>query len=152
MLLCPLVYLSASQMAMALLKKGVNTWQSKFRTLIRTLKDHLEHGIGVEVPKDHPVLQWLAWWSVSVLNMVAAKSHGRTVFEHTVGHRMKTPLSKGLIFHLSCLMFQGLWLMVQGPPSTQLTLHRLGLRIWDDPRITLKSHQISSYSPGQQKS
>ena len=56
------------------------------------LEDHLGHGIGAEVLKDHPVLQWLAWWSASVLKRVAVKSHGRTVFEHTVGHRMKTPL------------------------------------------------------------
>ena len=69
-------------------EKGVEAWQGQFRTL----KDHLEHGIGGEVPKDHPVLQWLTWWSASVLNRVAVKSHGRTVFEHTVGHRMKTPL------------------------------------------------------------
>ena len=69
-------------------EKGVKTWQGHFRTL----KGQLEHGIGVEVPKDHPVLQWLAWWSASVLNRVAVKSHGQTVFEHTVGHRMKTPL------------------------------------------------------------
>ena len=27
-----------------------------------------------------------------MLNRVAIKSHGRTVFEHTTGHHMKTPL------------------------------------------------------------
>ena len=27
-----------------------------------------------------------------MLNRVAVKSHGKTVFEHTTGHRMKTPL------------------------------------------------------------
>ena len=67
-------------------EKGVKTWQGQFRTI----KDHLDHGIGFEVPKDHLVLQWLAWWSASVLNRVAVRSHGRTVFEHTVGHCMKT--------------------------------------------------------------
>ena len=40
-------------------EKGVKTWQGQFRTL----KDNLGHGIGVEVPKGHPVLQWLAWGS-----------------------------------------------------------------------------------------
>ena len=66
----------------------MKTWQGQ----LRTLKDRLEHGIGDKVPKDLPVLQWLAWWSASVLHRVAVKSHGRTVLEHTVGHRMKTPL------------------------------------------------------------
>ena len=38
-------------------EKGVKTWQGQ----LRTLKVPLEHGIGVEVPKDHPVLRWLTW-------------------------------------------------------------------------------------------
>ena len=62
------------------------------------------------------------------------------VFSHFVS-------SKRSIFHLSCLMFQGSWLMVKG-----LRIFQLGLRIWDDPRIILRSHQISSHSPGHQKS
>ena len=33
------------------------------------LKYLLEHGIGIEVPTDHPVLQCLAWWAASVFNI-----------------------------------------------------------------------------------
>ena len=70
-------------------EKAVRTWQGQFRTL----KSHLEAGIGMTLARDHPILQWCAWWSASLLNRVAIKSHGRTVFEYATGHKMKTPLA-----------------------------------------------------------
>ena len=70
-------------------EKTVRTWEGQYRTL----KSHLESEIGVVLPKRHPVLQWCAWWSASLLNRVVVKSHGRTVFEYTTGHRMKVPVS-----------------------------------------------------------
>ena len=70
-------------------EKAVQTWQGQFRTL----KSHLEAGIDMSLPRDHPMLQWCAWWSASLLNRVAIKSHGRTVFEYATGHRMKSQLS-----------------------------------------------------------
>ena len=69
-------------------ERAVKTWQGQFRTL----KSHLEFSVDKKLPKDHPVFQWMAWWSASLLNRVAIKNHGRTVFEHTTGHRMKTPM------------------------------------------------------------
>ena len=48
-------------------EKGVETWQGR----LQTLKDQLEHGIGTEVPKDQPGLQWLDWWSELLLNSFA---------------------------------------------------------------------------------
>ena len=45
------------------------------------------------------------------------------------------------MFHVSCFVVHGLWLRNQEPPNLPPT--KLGLRIWDDPRNTLKSHQIS---------
>ena len=45
------------------------------------------------------------------------------------------------MFHVSCFVVHGLWLRNQEPPNLSPT--KLGLRIWDDPRNTLKSHQIS---------
>ena len=59
------------------------------------------------------------------------------------------------IFHFSCLVSQVSWLLFNGLGSesgAQLASHRLGLRIWDYHRITLKNYQISNHSPGQQKS
>ena len=88
---------------MVLLKKGsrhgkVSCVQIRFSNVsLAGFQDtrkgsRLEHVIGFEVPKDHPVSQWLACWLASLLNRVAVKSHGRTVFEHSIGHRMKNPL------------------------------------------------------------
>ena len=70
-------------------ERAVRTWEGQFRTL----KSQLEHEIGEVLPKRHPILQWCAWWAASVLNRVAVKTHGRTVYEYITGHRMKTPIS-----------------------------------------------------------
>ena len=48
--------------------------------------------------------------------------------------------------------FRGSWMLVIGTGDEQFTLHQAGRRIWGDPRITLKTHQVSSQFPGQQKS
>ena len=69
-------------------ENAVKRWQGQFRTP----KSHLEHSIGKHLPKTHAVFQWMAWWAASLLNRVAIRSYGRTVFEHTTGHRMKTPM------------------------------------------------------------
>ena len=45
------------------------------------------------LPREHPILQWRAWWVASLLKRVAIQSHGRAVSEYATGHRMKTELS-----------------------------------------------------------
>ena len=70
-------------------ERAVRTWQGQ----LRTLKSHLESGIDFVLPREHPILQWCAWWAASLLNRVAVQSHGRTVFEYATGLRMKTQLS-----------------------------------------------------------
>ena len=70
-------------------ERAVRTWEGQFRTL----KSHMECEIGEKLDKRHPVLQWCAWWSAALLNRVAVKSHGRTVYEYATGHRMKAPVS-----------------------------------------------------------
>ena len=67
---------------------AVRRWQGQFRTL----KSHFEAELG-EVPKDRPIVQWLAVWAAGVLNRVVVRSHGQTVFERVTGHRMKSPLA-----------------------------------------------------------
>ena len=70
-------------------ERAVWTWQGQFRTL----NSHHESGIDFVLPREHPILQWCAWWAASFLNRVAIKSHSRTVLEYAAGHRMKTQLS-----------------------------------------------------------
>ena len=70
-------------------ENAVRRWQGQFRTL----KSQLDFELGGELPRDHPVLQWLAIWAGGVLNRVPVRSHGRTVHEFVIGHKMKTPLS-----------------------------------------------------------
>ena len=45
-------------------EKAVRTWEGQFRTL----KSHLETGIDMVLPREHPALQWCAWWAAAVLN------------------------------------------------------------------------------------
>ena len=71
------------------MEKAVQTWSGQFRTL----KSQLECGIGKELDKRHPILQWCAWWSASVLGRVEVKSHGRTVYEYVTGHRMRSQMA-----------------------------------------------------------
>ena len=70
-------------------ERAVRTWQGQFRTP----KSHLESGIDCVLPREHRIFQWCVSWAASLLNRVAIQSHGRTVFEHATGHRMKTPVS-----------------------------------------------------------
>ena len=70
------------------MEKAVRTWSGQYRTL----KSHLEYELKVELPLDHPMLQWMAWWSASLLNRVAVRHHGRTTHEFITGHKMKLPL------------------------------------------------------------
>ena len=89
---CPTVPLEVparESKANGAVERAVRTWQEQFRTL----KSHLESGIDMTIPREHPILQWCAWWAASLLNRVAIKSHGRTVFEYATGHRMKTQLA-----------------------------------------------------------
>ena len=67
-------------------KQGT-TLQGQFRTL----KIHMESMVG-ELPKNHQVFQWMAWWAAYLLNRVAVEVSYRTVFEYATGHRMKTRL------------------------------------------------------------
>ncbi len=46
----------------------------------------------------------------------------------------------------------GSWILVVGPGTRQLLPTGRVPRIWSDSRIAIKSHNISSYSPGQQTS
>ena len=88
----PTVYLDVparESQANGAMERAVRTWEGQFRTL----KSHLEYEIGIKLPKDHPVLQWCAWWAAEVINRVAVKKHGRTVYEYVTGHRMKTTLT-----------------------------------------------------------
>ena len=70
-------------------ERAVRTWQGQFRTL----KSHFESGIDMTLPREHPILQWCAWWATSLLNRVAITSHGRTVFEYATANHMKTQLA-----------------------------------------------------------
>ena len=68
--------------------RAVKTWQGQFRTL----KSNLETSFSKQLAKKPSIFQWMAWWSASLLKRAAVKENGRTIFEHTVGHRMKSPL------------------------------------------------------------
>jgi hypothetical protein len=70
-------------------ENAVRRWQGQFRTI----KSHVETELGGEIPREHPVLQWMAVWSAGVLNRVPIRSHGRTVYEFVTGHRMKVPMA-----------------------------------------------------------
>ena len=70
-------------------ENAVRRWQGQFRTI----KSHLEAELKVELPREHPVLQWMSVWAAGILNRVPIRSHGRTVYEHVTGHRMKVPLA-----------------------------------------------------------
>ena len=58
---------------------------------------------------------------------------------------------QSLISHVSCLMSQVSWTVYCPPKKLQSPSNHRRLRIWDDPRITMKIHQSSSRSPRQQK-
>ena len=58
---------------------------------------------------------------------------------------------QSLISHVSCLMSQVSWTVYCTQKNAQSPPTHSGLRIWDDPRITMKIHQFSSQSPRQQK-
>ena len=89
---CPTVPLEVparESKANGAVERAVGTWLG----VIRTLKSRLESGVDMTLPREHPILQWCAWCAASLLNRVAIKSHGRTVFEYATGHRMKTQLA-----------------------------------------------------------
>ena len=67
------------------MERAVRTWTGQYRTI----KSHLEHELKVEIPLDHQLLQWLAWWSAGLLNRVMVRPHGRTTHEYITGHKMK---------------------------------------------------------------
>ena len=71
------------------MERAVRTWAGQYRTL----KSHLEHELKTEIPLDHQILQWLAWWSAGLLNRVAVRHHGRTTHEYIIGHKMKLPVA-----------------------------------------------------------
>ena len=58
---------------------------------------------------------------------------------------------QSLISHVSCLVSQVSWTVCCPPKKNQSPSTHRRLRIWDDPRITMKIHQFSSQSPRQQK-
>ena len=70
-------------------ENAVRRWQGQFRTI----KSHVEAELNGELPRDHPVLQWMAVWAAGVINRVPIRSHGRTVYEFVTGHRMKVPMA-----------------------------------------------------------
>ena len=48
----------------------VRRWQGQFRTF----KSHVETQIGSALPRDHPVLQWMAVWAAGVPDRVPIRS------------------------------------------------------------------------------
>ena len=56
-----------------------------------------------------------------------------------------------LISHVSCLISHVSWTVYCPPETDQSPSTQRRLRIWDDPKITMKIHQFSSRSPRQQK-
>ena len=71
------------------MERAVCTWTGQYRTL----KSHLEYELKIELPLDHPVHQWMAWWSAGLINRVAVRHHGRTTHEYVTGHKMKLPIA-----------------------------------------------------------
>ena len=71
------------------MERAVRTWSGQYRSL----KSHLEHEIKVDIPLDHVILQWMAWWAANLLNRVAVRHHGRTTHEFITGHKMKFPVA-----------------------------------------------------------
>ena len=66
-------------------EKAVQTWEGQFRTL----KSHIEFELARAIPKDHPALQWCAWWAAQVVNRATVKHNGRRVVEYMTGHKNK---------------------------------------------------------------
>ena len=56
-------------------------------------KQHLESVIDMVLPREHPILQWFAWCTASLLDRVSINSHGRAVSEYAIGHCTKAQLS-----------------------------------------------------------
>ena len=71
------------------MERAVRTWSGQYRTI----KSHLEYELKTEIPLDHQILQWMAWWAAGLLNRVAVRHHGRTTHEFITGHKMKLPVA-----------------------------------------------------------
>ena len=71
------------------MERAVRTWAGQYRTL----KSHLEYEIKVEIPLNHPIHEWMAWWAAGLINRVAVRHHGRTTHEYATGHKTKLPVA-----------------------------------------------------------
>ena len=70
------------------MERAVRTWEGQYRTL----KLQVEEETGAEIPSNHAILQWCAWWSAGILSRFRMGTSGRTPYEIATGHRSKTPI------------------------------------------------------------
>ena len=66
-------------------ERAVRTWRNK----VRVLRSHLERRMGKEVPKEHPMMEWIYVWAAQVVTKFHVKENGKTAYEDMTGHKAR---------------------------------------------------------------
>ena len=69
-------------------ERVVKTWAAQ----TRTLRHHLEARLKVKVPKDSPLMTWLATLSAEAIFRYKIQGNGRTSYETVTGHKGSQPV------------------------------------------------------------